>query len=565
MYKHYITFIFALFLGFNTVDASNVTDDGIADPAYVIHLDKSFYVNGEMIWYKLHLPTDAQHQGVAIKVVLSDRSGTALFHTFLKNREASYVAGYYKIPFDLPSGVYRLSFLGSELNTGKIHTLAKVNLPIYNDSEKVATENSPRASVAQSSAANLPANELKVQIELSADTLRSRNQMQTTITVRDANGQVVDANISLAVGDQQLTSLGQNTLPTIIPGLQAPIATQLDTNIFIKARLTNYNNQVLNANVLGVLAPQQDRIYYTRTSAPGQVNLRLPDFYAQQPIQFLGFTQEEDSIQVQIMPDETLAAEGKLAYTPEVLNYLEWSRKRKKMFQLYTDLEFNLQTSTPPVNAQELKPARSIQVKDYESFDNVYLFFKEILTPLVFREVKGETEVFEAKVFTDLGDRRYEMLSGNPLFIIDGQATRAGNYVAHMKMDMVETVDIFVDRAELRQQFNVLGTSGVVIMKTSSSDITVPEQDADDIKVVQGLQAPASFPAFSQEQFQESSHRPFFRPQLYWNPDLKTNTNGQANASFYQSDATGNFQIRVVVQDKSGRIGYAEKTYYAEW
>jgi hypothetical protein len=230
---------------------------------------------------------------------------------------------------------------------------------------------------------------------------------------------------------------------------------------------------------------------------------------------------------------------------------------------LYTDLEFNLQPEIPTVEPQALKPERTVNVKDYEAFDNVYLFFKEILTPLVFRQVEGE--VFEAKIFTDKGNRVYEMLPGSPLFIIDGKATRDGNYVAHMKMDMVKTVSIFTNRAELRQQFNVMGRSGVVIIETASSDITVPEKDADDIKSIQGLQVPVAFPAYTPEQFQSDRHRPFFRPQLYWNPDLKTNARGQAGASFYQSDATGNFQVRVMVKDKLGRVGYAEKTYYAAW
>ncbi|MCB0258127.1 MAG: hypothetical protein KDE62_00160, partial [Calditrichaeota bacterium] len=171
----------------------------------------------------------------------------------------------------------------------------------------------------------------------------------------------------------------------------------------------------------------------------------------------------------------------------------------------------------------------------------------------------------EAKIFTDLGNRVYDMLPGQPLFIIDGKATRDGNYVAHMKMDQVETVSIFTDRAELRQQFNVMGRSGVAIIETSSTDITVPETDADDIFLVRGLQAPAAFPAFTPEQIENDRHRPFFRPQLYWSPDVRTDASGQANVNFFQSDDTGDFQIRVLVQDERGRMGYAEVVYQAVW
>lgn len=561
VYKKGLILLVAVLVSLGAFAEVSINKNSIAGSAYYIHLDKSFYVNGEVIWYKLTMPADPQHQGAAIKVVLSNEAGETLFYTFLKNRQGDHVAGYYKIPFDLTSGIYRINFLGTEAISGKRINLAYADLPIYNDSEQIGE--APVRTNEVVTAGTSVQNDLNVEIRFSADTLRSRNEMQTMIKVTDANGQAVEADVSLAVSDQALTNLGGGQTATIIPGLPVPVTQKLDTSITIKARLTDYNGQPLTANVLGVLVPKQKRISYTRTMSPGEINLRLPDFYAQQPIQFLGFPDEEDSIRVELQMDEQLTAEGTLMYTPEILEYLELSRKRKKIFQLYTDLEFNLQPDAPTIEPQMLKPERTVNIKDFESFDNVYLFFKEILTPLVFREVSDE--IMEAKVFTDKGNRVYEMLSGSPLFIVDGQATRDGNYIAHMKTDMLETVSIFTDRSELRQQFNVLGRSGVVIIETSSTDITVPENDADDIKLVNGLQAPVEFPAYDPEYFQSNRHRPFFRPQLYWNPDLKTSTNGQLSASFYQSDATGKFQVRVMVKDQLGRVGFAEKTYFAAW
>lgn len=561
---YFLAIIF--FLSFRpAVQATDVAFREMADPAYLLQLDKSFYVNGEVIWYKLLLPATPSHRGVAIKVVLTDRSGKTLFYTFLKNKNGSSVNGYYKIPFDLSSGLYRLNFLASHATTGEMLPLAYADLPIYNDSEPIPMESITKTPATPGLPPALDANggALKVTLELNNTTVRSREQMQARILVTDAAGRPVAADVCVAVNDRSLAAMGPRQ-QTLIAGLPAPITAPLDTSITFKGHLTDYTDQPLTANVLGVLAPAQKRIHYTRTLSPGQVNLKLPDFYARQSIQFLGFPQEEENIKVRLLPDEGLAAQGDLVYTPEVVNYLELSRKRKKIFQLYTDLEFNLQPQLPPADVQQLKPERTVNIADYEPFENVYLFFKEILTPLVFREEKGEDQV-HAKIFTDLGNRVYDMLPGDPLFLIDGKATRDGNYVAHMKMDMVESVSIFTDRAELRQQFNVLGRSGVAIFTTSSSDITVPEKDADDIFQVKGLQVPAAFPAFSPAQVDDDPHRPFFRPQLFWAPEVPTNADGQAQVSFYQSDDTGDFQIRVLVQDAQGRVGYAEAVYEAVW
>ena len=38
------------------------------------------------MWYKLLMPNSPQHQSAVIKVVLSDRNGQNLFHTYLKNK-----------------------------------------------------------------------------------------------------------------------------------------------------------------------------------------------------------------------------------------------------------------------------------------------------------------------------------------------------------------------------------------------------------------------------------------------------------------------------------------------
>lgn len=535
-----------------------------ADSPYIIHLDKAFYVTGEVVWYKLLLPQDQRGKQVVVKAVLTDPSGENLFYTFLESQGQGAVHGYYKVPFDLPTNMYRLSFLGTSAADQQSIVLAGVDLPIYNDGQAIPTQarlvDRPNETAGQQLAWSP---DLQVSIELVSDTVRSRNQVQAVITVRDAQGRPQAAQLSVAVNDHALSGPQVLGRPTIIAGQEAAPGQLLDTNIVLRARLFDNAARPVKANVLGVLMPRTQRIHYTRAYEDGRINLQLPDFYGRQAIQFLGLPGENDSIQVQLLTDSELRPQEDLIYTPEIAKYLEWSRQRKKIFQLYTDLEFNLSPDVPSVEPQVLQPDAEVRVADYEPFDNLALFFKEILTPLVFRQ--GKDGRYEAKMYTNRGRNVFRFLPGQPLFIVDGQATRDGNYIARMKTDQIETIQVFSDQTRLRRQFNVLGNAGVVIINTSSTDITVPDTDADDILLVNGLQPPAQFPVFRPDAGNTSRHRPFFRPQLYWNPELTTDASGKATVDFHQSDATGDFLIRVLIRDAEGRLAYAETTYHAIW
>ena len=50
---------------------------------YLVHLDKSFYVTGEVIWFKLYLPKAHQGQGFTLRVALFNPKGEVASYFFL--------------------------------------------------------------------------------------------------------------------------------------------------------------------------------------------------------------------------------------------------------------------------------------------------------------------------------------------------------------------------------------------------------------------------------------------------------------------------------------------------
>ncbi|MEM9847015.1 MAG: hypothetical protein AAF847_03935, partial [Bacteroidota bacterium] len=283
-----------------------------------------------------------------------------------------------------------------------------------------------------------------------------------------------------------------------------------------------------------------------------------PPFYGVRPVQFIGYQFEHMEIGVDVDQRQLPPIEQPLIYTEAVKSYLALSQQRKKIFQLYQSLENKIEPDKIDLDILNLEPSTTFIIDEYESFEFMHSFFGELLTPLKFILQKDSTYI--ATMSNPTGRLSANTtLSGTPLFIIDGKLTRDADFVARLDMDYIQKVELMFKPDNLRKKFKAIGRSGVVKITTNLRDIPMAEKDAADLFTISGLQPNAEFPVFDANTV--DSKQPFFRPQLYWNPTLKSDKNGKAKLSFYQSDDISSFVVRVVVQGENGAYGYAEQMY----
>jgi len=88
-----------LFLVLSLVGVEQVVASNIEKSTSHIHLDKSFYVSGEIIWYKLYLGKEFKDKSATIKAVVATPKGKTLNQDFFKTAGNTYLQGHYKIPF----------------------------------------------------------------------------------------------------------------------------------------------------------------------------------------------------------------------------------------------------------------------------------------------------------------------------------------------------------------------------------------------------------------------------------------------------------------------------------
>lgn len=525
------------------------TDQG----SCLVHFDKSFYVTGEYIWYHVFLPSDFERRNIAVRMTLHDDSGIEIHHQYHRAEGMDGFGGYYQIPFDQPSGVYPIAFSVYLPQNKETRVLGVFDIPIYNDLQETPQQiaNDKTEEVTLSS-------DLNVRVRVENGALNLRDKVRTQISVFDENGSPVESVVSISVIDSELLQAGS---PQVQKGHEISIHSleRIDSSLFFTGLWANRDGNPLQANVMGAYVGRDQRIYYTKSDADGRFVLKLPDFYGSKAVQFLGYYKETTDIKASLDQIKVRPPQLKLIYTQEVIDYIELSRLRKKIYQLYTSLE--TQVIGPEVSHQPqiLKPDLTYRIKEYENFDDIRAFFGELVTPLTFRV--SSDSIYNAVLYnTKAKGVRNTFLTGTPLFIVDDKVTHDANFVARMSLDAVETVELFVDPDKLRRTFQAIGMSGVVRVTTQLQDVPMPESSEEDLYLVTGLQAPADFPGIDIS----NEEQPIYRPLIYWSGGQKTDSQGTLDLEFQHTDDPGKFIIQVVLQGVQGLRGFGTTSYQVE-
>ena len=541
-------------LPINTFGGIETVVKDVEENTSYIHIDKSFYVTGEIIWYKVYLDQALKGKTATLKSVVVRPQGKIINQEFFKTEGKTYLQGYYKIPFGETTGMYLLRFTGIDSSTGTPVTIAEINIPIFNDLQGIAKLVKQDANqIEVSETPPIITNDLNVTITLPKDSFSKREAIAATIKVTDQAGQPITGTVSVAVIDKSLAGSGQ-VASTVLPTVPT-----FNEEMYIQGQVTDKKGAIVPSSIVGAFSAKDDQLYYSKVEDDGMFKMKLPDFTGEKRIQFLGDPKNIEHITVKMDEDLPFTASKELPLTDKVTNYLALSRQRKKIFQYYGAPESDIKIAAIKEKLSKNKPNQDWIIKEYENFEYMYIFFKENLSPLRFRFNSDST--YSAAMYNPANQSSDKFFSGKPLFIIDNIATRDGDFVARMKMGDIEKVELFYNLKDLNRNFKLFGSSGVVKITSYQPLNQLPVEETKNGFTVQGLQPKAQFPVFHPDQMANNRRQAFFRPQLYWNPNLTTDKQGRTTINYHQSDDRSTFQIQVVVQGENGKMGYATKEY----
>jgi hypothetical protein len=547
-FKYIFLFIWSLLLIQPEAKTQNAQE-----ASCIVHLDKSFYVSGEVIWFKIYLPIETRGKAFNLKVGIVGQSGALANDFFLATEGKSQANGSFKIPFDMASGVYQLVFLALEKVSKQPVVLASVPVSIYNDLEKLNPAEL-KVSEPTATASNL-SQDLQIEIVLDKAQYHSRESVQASIQVKDRNGTPVKADLSIAVNDWVLA--GEAIFPknNLLKG-NAITGNALSDQLFIPVKLLGQAGSQ-SQNLISIFFPEDWQMLYT---SPKQTELflEMPSFTGQRNIQFLGHP--SPSIEIQLINPFKATSSPALVYTPGILKYLEWSRQRKRIYQLYGAVENQLSPGSQVVGSTPLPPDRTLVMAEYEAFEDLATFAREISTALNFK-LDRQTDRYQGRMYNP---GTLTFYPSAPMFIVNGKVTRDADFVARLKINQIEKIDLYYQPEKLFANFKAIGRSGVVNIHTRTA-IAIPADEEADRFNVNGLQEKVKFPMLDLAESGDQKMQPYFRPQVYWNPSLETDASGKANFSFLQPDDWSNFSIEVVAQGENGAVGQGSKKYTVVW
>lgn len=177
----------------------------------------------------------------------------------------------------------------------------------------------------------------------------------------------------------------------------------------------------------------------------------------------------------------------------------------------------------------------TINVEEYVVFPTMEDLFREVVRFVQNKKVGGKLTL--RVLSTDSNNP----ITGDPLCIVDGIATRNIDFIFSLKPGDIAGIKVVNDARKLRNLGSIT-KNGVIFFQTKIADISelIPK---DDILYVDGLVKPVPFnlknPATG------SSRTPMLRSTVYWKTQLERNERGLIADTFYSADNTGTLKVRV--------------------
>ncbi|CAN5188537.1 hypothetical protein BH23BAC1_BH23BAC1_49410 [soil metagenome] len=570
--KNYFLFIFYIFISIHGMEAqgfNDKSDTAEADQLY-IHIDKSFYSNGENIWYKIYILNNGKEQDFS-KVVYVDflsSNGKLILQQKLKVK-GRIAYGDIALPLDIEEGYYYLkaSTIWNKNFNSQNNYLVKV--PIYSEWEEASHQTIQEQVELNNEISSIYSSHSQGISIAPEKSPYKRNELVTiNFKATDKTGKPVKANLSVAVTEKDL--IPEPNSYGIIYRKAALEDSKENENIIQKKYTKEQGLRIkgfisdpatgdpLNTRFLSIYTPGISE-FKSSEIEKGILDHTLPDFYGTQIIQFHNFDPYQNTIpKVKIEKNDWNweNQEIKMDYPsrdPTIEKYLEAARLRRKINEVF-EVKDQVDISVAKTGLSNFTGDKVFLMKDYHLMKDVEEFIRIFFFKTRIKEKGGKKSVILYNY-----DSKYNFME-SPWYLLDGYLTRDENFLLKIPLKNVEKIEIFYRTKTLSGQFDALMIrSGVLAIHTKEKGLLLPKLDLGNNVEVTGYYSPRKFKIpIVNEPYEE---HPDFRPLIYWNPEIITDENGMATITFQASSSIGDFNIIVEGISPTGEIVQGFETF----
>ena len=521
----------------------------------LIHLDKSFYVTGETIWYKVFLPKKIEWNEAVLDVQLA-LEGSELMESFRIEAGTNMAHGGFKIPYGWSSGQYLLTISTNDLNNSEANILVQKWVAIYNDLEEIendvdltSVKDSVGTNVSDPSGRAFQSSDARLEISMDTTQYSRRDEISFWVSMKGVSNSTFSCSISVIdIGLTKGTDQGSRfAYKDFSQAYFEP-----ERNIVVRG-MANYADAGSRTYAIGMGAFDrfQGDVHLFSTDLTGAFSLKIPKYTGKRSLQFQDYFGREVKLKFTNIGGVE-ADVPKLKYNDQVLSYLKASADRKKINQYFNPSELNLLENNNEL-IPFMKPNRSIILSDYEKFSSMEEFFKNIVAPLkVFKE--GEDIKFKM-----VNPKNKPYFEGDPLFIIDRYVVRDANYIGNLSLEEIDKIDLYFDQDQVFKSFGYLGRGGVVAIYTKEGGRSLPGRLKKNLFEIKGVQKSSDFPSL--DKIDKTLTVPYFRPTIYWNPEVTLNGSSPTKVTFEHSDDRSEFEIEIIGVTSEGEVLMKKETY----
>lgn len=582
-----ILFLLFAFIYFsNAYSQQNILQNNVAgsgnvqawDESVFVHTDKSFYVCGEIIWFKVYVLNKATHQLQNLShtayVELIDAANNAVLQGKVRV-DSGAGAGSFYLPVTLPSGRFLLRAYTNWMKNDPESVFQK-NITVINTRKEIDTAAlklgpwpMDSTGLLKNQEKNHPGVTESAPITLSTDKVAYRPRSAVTIQLQPA---VLGSSFNLSASVYQLSELNQPENDILMQELVIQLqhwtkSTTFKNNVAGKAIdfLPEMNGMLVKviARKSGSAAPAAGVPVYLsvrgklanvqvgKTNENGEAYFNYRDLFG--PTQLVIQTDPEYRSAVDFSVEKSYLKKTvpfQLASTTLINTEMDSALEALHNHTLVTETYSGKLLDSFAITNQDStsfygKPFKTYLLDNYKRFVTMEEVIREYVNEVNVR-IRNKDYYFQTfnRQYFDLGKYmtlEYMMTQGQPLVLLDGVPVFDNNKIMAYNPMRVRKLEVVADRFQIGPKI----WDGVMSFVTYKGMLEDFKLNPDDVVVdFNGWQRRRYFyaPDYSVLEI-KNSRIPDFRDVLYWNPAINLSSASQLH--FYTGDLTGKFVVVV--------------------
>ncbi len=512
-----------------------------------VHLDRSLYVSGDPLRYKIYYLDRIEKNPVLLYVRLLNSNHITLYSQLLK-LDSLGAEGCFHLSSGLETGRYALQFyLVWDSGTGRGPKFESGCLPIdiYNDFKEEITDLGRPGPVFVSEG-----KEVYTRIKS-----RSNIQLVLNTDAKSLDGTFQTGSVSvfqyLPGSPDPMLQMQINRSPDIESGIDKLRAEPVLEGLLVDP----VNQSLVTEKYLSLFIPSLGS-FHRFSADSGKFKLKLPAFEGVQAVQALSLNPNQSRpLEIRstnfIPPLPLNIFEGSPGRSPSVQAYLQFNYKRRIVHDFYKIS--GEQDGRPEEAFRELTPDRVYHQKDFQQIHTVGDFIREVMLDT------RSTAVMDDRNKLRLRNRiKKELFRWPAWLMVDGLFAGKESAVFEQDFMKVNTLSVFNKESTILSQLDTLMKySGLFAIQTNQPEDHAARFGSLALRT-QGWsrQSPWIFkpPA--------DSLMPDLRSLLYWDANVKADEGGRVLIGFHTGDLSGLFEVKLVGYDRARRL--ITRTYLVE-